>query len=331
MKKIRLLLISLLCILTAFTCCLTASAKAVEHYLEDLGMTISIPDTLNVKVKGPESDLPKANYLEATSKDNTLAITITMETSDDTKKIRSLSDQPSEVIEEIKSNYVLEGFSEGKDETYGDVMFLNFTQEEKNAAVRLSVTYLNGMAISIVSESKKDTFSNEDLLLIRESLESIRFDSVEQAKQENTKKTVKTWVIVILSILVTAGGAVLIVSLMKKKKAKSTYEPHKRTEYDVFKTPTPSAQSKQIGGYKTSTDYFDNHFDKAPVQKKKTSHPAPENKKNKPGAVTRMGYFAKNLKRELSKPKKSQNKAKKSKSKSNSKPKAVDYDIFSGK
>lgn len=337
MKRIRLLLISVLCIVTALACSLTASAQAVEYYLEELGMTISISDSMSVRVKGPDSDLPREKYLEATSADKNLTLTITMVTNENIKKIDLLSDQPSDVISEIKSNFVADGLSEGKDETYGDALFLNFTQEEKRPGVsisaRYSVTYINGMSITIVSQSKNGTFSNEDLTLIKDSLESIRFDSIEEAKQENTAKTVKTWIIVIVCILLTAGAAIIIITLLKKKKAQNTFDPHKnrKSDYDVFKSPTPSANPKQIGGYKTSTDYFDNHFDNAPRQKKPSAPQTNLQPAKKTGAATRLGYFAKNLKREFAKPKANPNKAKKSKTKTKSKPKAVDYDIFSGK
>lgn len=333
MKKIRLLIISLLCILTAFACSISVSAEAIEYYLEDLGMSISISDSMNVKVKGPESDLPKEKYLEATSADKNLTFTISMETSEDTKKITSLADQPTDVIDEIKSTFVSGGLSEGKDETYGDALFLNFTQEEENISARYSVTYINGMAITIVSQAKNNTFSNDDLALIKGSLESIRFDSIEQIKQENTENAIKIWIIVIISILLTAGAVIFIVSLVKKNKARKSFESHsrKKADYDVFKSHTPSTQNKQIGGYKTSTDYFDNHFDKAPVRKKEPHPHTPNNQQKKTSAVTRMGYFAKNLQKELKKSNSANNKAKRHGAKGKAKRTAVDYDIFSGK
>ena len=337
MKKLRLLLISVLCILTAFACSLTASAKAVEYYLEDLGMTISISDSMSVKVKGPESDLPKEKYLEATSKDKGLKISITMDTNETSKKIGSLADQPSEVIDKIKENLENEGLSESKEATYGDVTFFDFSKKEVDVAgndiyTLQSITYINGMSVAIVSQSNDKNFTSDEISIIKESLESIRFDSVEQAQKENTAKTVKTWVIVILAILLTAGAGVLIFTFVKKKKSRSAFESQKskKTDYDVFKSSTPTTQQGQIGGYKTSTDYFDNHFDKAPAQRKKPTV-TDNTPAKKTGAVTRIGYFAKNLSREISKAKAKQNKSKNSKSKTKAKPKAVDYDIFSGK
>ena len=78
MKKLRIALITILCLLTALSCVFTASAGTIKYYIKPLGMSIRIPDNMSVKTKDNFSDLKDSIYLEAMNADKSLSITISM-------------------------------------------------------------------------------------------------------------------------------------------------------------------------------------------------------------------------------------------------------------
>ena len=335
MKRLRSLLIAVLLIISIVFCSFSVCAESIDYKLKELGMTISISDTMTVK-SGVGSDLPQNIYLEATNADRTLKLSISMIKDANTKKVDTFQGKSSAFLDEYKSSMEALGFSEGKDATYGDVPFLDFSQKtstESGADIysRHSITFINGMSVSIVSESAGDNFTSDELALIKASLESISFDTVVQQKKVETKKTAKSWILGIFLVLAAAGAVVFVV--YKKKQANKRKallrERSKKTDYDIFKTTDYSDAPAQnrISGYKTSADFFDKHFDapsKKEAQKQSSKVSAMNTPAEKTSAFTRIGYFAKNLGREINKAK---NKSKKSKQNR----KAVDYDIFSEK
>ena len=119
--------------------------------------------------------------------------------------------------------------------------------------------------------------------------------------------------------------------LKKTKKKKAFLSQHKENRnYDVLKGAELSyrkTEQNNLGGYKTSSDFFDEHFDNRTEENTQVSTPPNDvPAKKKIGPVKRIGYFAKNLSREINK-----SKAKSKNSKTKKKRKAEDFDIFSGK
>ncbi len=345
MKKLRTALIFILCIVTAFTFAMQVSAESIKYRLNDLGMTISIPDTMTVKTPESSTDLQEGIYLEAINTDSSLIISVSMVQNEETEKVQTFVDKPYSVLEEFKESMESLGFSEGKNGTYGGVPFLDFSQKSSSDSgldiyTRHSVTLINGMSISIVSQSPGDNFTSDELSLLKSCLDSIQFDKTNNATQGVSFGKVLLWIFLIIIILALA---LLVLSYYMakhnaEKKRLLAQERKKKADYDVLKKAEKKNLNTPTGlqGYKSSSAYFEEGFDSAETFsasadinttagqiRSKTEIAVKETKT----AVTHMGYFFRNLKRELNKNKKNKN------NKSNSKEKrtAVDYDIFSEK
>lgn len=342
MKKLRIALITILCLLSAFSCVLTVSADEVKYYLKPLGMSIRIPDNMTVKTRDNSADLKDSIYLEAVNPDKSLNITISMISDEKTQAAGSFTDMPSSSIRKYKENIEADGFTSGADCSYGGVPFLDFTRKAQNEAgvdtyITQSITIVNGMSISVISQSPGDPFTSDEIGLIGSCLESIRFDNVGTGEKKVTFWGVVLWILIIIIVLSVAF--ILFSFYMGKRNAKRKQqqreEKRKKADYDVLKRADISRkkqeQAEKLGGYKTSGDYFEKGFDAVePKDVREDPAPAPAPTKteiavkNTKTTVTHMGYFFKNLKREINKNKSSQKKSSKK-----GKKKVKDYDIFS--
>ncbi len=345
MKKLRTALILIICLLTAFTCTFTVSAETIKYNLDDLRMSISIPDTMTVKTKENSADIKDGIYLEAVNPESSLIISVSMIQDAETQKVDTFVDKPYSVLEDYKEQMESLGFSEGKDGNYGGVPFLDFSQKTTSESgldiyTRHSITLINGMSISIVSQSPGDNFTSDELGVIKSCLDSIRFDTPSNTTAGSVIGKVLLWIFIILLILVVA--LLLLSYYMGKRNAEKkralAQERKKNADYDVLKKADVRAKQKEetgLGGYKTSSDFFESGFDtdsNTPVNPQSDSAPHSPTKteiavKETKTAVTHMGYFFRNLKKEL------RNNKKRGKRKSSAKGKrqAVDYDIFSEK
>lgn len=335
MKKMRLALSFILCIIIVLSC--SFSAFSAEYSLSDMGISIDIPDSMTVSTHSELTSVDTTCYLQATTQDASLKISVFMVPTDKNAEIQTFVGLSNTALNDIKYQIEYEGFSAGTIGNYGNVPFLDFSRKDTDAAgvdtyIKQSITVIDSKKISIISESSGDNFTSEELELIRASLQSIEFESVVRQEKEQKTGTIRKWLIAIFLI-----GLITFLSVfygLKYKRIKARKElvkaQQKERDYDVLKradAQRKAENSNQVGGYKTSADYFDKAFsDKA---EKKDAVPAEKSspsfsKKQKPTAFERMGYFAKNLKREVKK-----NKSKKSADKNTRK--AVDYDIFSEK
>lgn len=348
MKKLRLALTIILCFVTAFTCALTANAESISYELGELGMTISLPDSMTVKTAENSQELEDGIYLEAVNSDSSLIISVSMMRNAETERVYTFVDQPNSVLNEFKESMEAEGFSEGKYGTYGGVPFLDFSQKSTSEAgvdvyTRHSITLINGMSISVVSQSPSDNFTSEELNILKACLDSIEFESaVDEAEKSGGFLTVFLWIVIILVVLVL--GFLALSYYMGKRNAEKkraiAQEKQRKADYDVLSRADMKAKKQatsQVGGYKTSSDYFDSDFDtQASPQKAVSSLTDAQSQslsgaekavKETKSAFTHMGYFFRNLKKEFSSGKGKKNGKKRASAKS--KPKAKDYDIFS--
>lgn len=341
MKKIRSAFTIIFCLLAVFLFTFSAAAESIKYDLSDLGMKISIPEDMTVKTRENSADLKEGIYLEAINTQSSLIISVSMVQDAETQKVYSFIDQPYSVLEEYKEHMEDLGFSEGKDGNYGGVPFLDFSQKSTSETgldiyTRHSITLINGMCISIVSQSPGDNFTSDELGIIKTCLDSIRFEGV-----GNSAKGVNFWGVVLWIFIIIIILAVLLLLLSyymgkknNEKKRALAQERQKKADYDVLRrADLKNKQKSGIQGYKSSSDYFESGFDtdtapseSAPVPSSPTK--AEKAVKETKTAVTHMGYFFKNLKRELGSNKKS---SKSKKSSQKGKRKAVDYDIFNEK
>lgn len=331
----RFALSFILCIIIVLSC--SFSAFSAEYSLSDMGMSIDIPDSMTVSTHSELTSVDTTCYLQATTQDASLKISVFMVPTDKNAEIQTFVGLSNTALNDIKYQIEYEGFSAGTIGNYGNVPFLDFSRKDTDAAgvdtyIKQSITVIDSKKISIISESSGDNFTSEELELIRASLQSIEFESVVRQEKEQKTGTIRKWLIAIFLIgIVTFLG---VFYGLKYKKIKARRElikaQQKSADYDVLKRADAKNKAEnqaQIGGYKTSADYFDKAFSEK--EKKVSTEPAQKNspsspEKQKPTAIKRIGYFAKNLKREVKK-----SKAKKSADKG--KRKAVDYDIFSEK
>ena len=340
MKKLRIALITILCLLTALSCVFTASAGTIKYYIKPLGMSIRIPDNMSVKTKDNFSDLKDSIYLEAMNADKSLSITISMISDDKTKAAGSFAEMPSSAIRKYKENIESDGFTSGADCSYGGVPFLDFSRKANNEEgvetyVTQSITIVNGMSISVISQSPGDPFTSDEIGLIGSCLESIRFDNVGTGEKKVTFWGVVLWILLVIIVL---SVAFIIFSFYMgkrntKRKKEQREERRKKADYDVLRRADIShkqqEQAQKLGGYKTSGDYFDNGFDSTQPEKpaETPATPVAPTKteiavKNTKTTVTHMGYFFKNLKKEI-------NKSSQKKASKKGKKQVRDYDIFS--
>lgn len=349
MKKLRCAFALLFCILTIFTCAFSASAEEVSYKLKELNMSIKIPDTMSVKTRENSSDLAEGIYLEATSADGALTISVSMIQNEKTQEIYSFVDLPTDTLMEYKEQLLKnDEYIDCTNGVYGKVPFLDFSMKFKtDTGVDVygmqSVTLINGMNISVNSQSVGDSFTSDELELINSCLESIRFSSIKSPPKDVNIFGIIVWIVVGLIVLV-AGFAVLSYFMGRrsaKRKSDAKRERRRKADYDVLKNAEEAkrleAQRAPVGGYKSSSDYFDNDFEEAtpasvppsalttePTAKDKAMVTAEKAVKTTGTAFTHVGYFFKNLKREISHSKKSRSSRKKAKT--DRKPR--DYDVF---
>ncbi|MBQ8000955.1 MAG: hypothetical protein IJ298_06995 [Ruminococcus sp.] len=353
MKFLRSALTITLCLLLSLTCMLTASAENIKYNLKDLKMSISIPDTMSVRTRDNSDTLSDTIYLEATTADNSLTISVAMIKNEKTQEIYSFENMLYSTLEDYKEQILdNEGYIECKSGEYGGVPFLDFSQKYTTEAGvevygKQSVTLVNGMSISITSQSAGDSFTSDELNLIKGCLDSIKFNYVKTEESSTSFWKVFVWIIVILVIL--AISFLVFSYYMGKrsadKKREAIKEKHRKSNYDVLSSAETSQKktspSGSVGGYKSSADYFEEGFDSADSASKKPAQPAqPEQsapsatekavRKTKK-AFTHMGYFFSNMKREIDKSKKAKTTGKKAKAKAKKRTKSRDYDVFSDK
>lgn len=337
----------ILCLIVAVTCVVSVSAEDIKYNLKELKLSLYIPDSMAVKTRDNSTDLAESIYLEATNSDNSLFISVSMIQNEKTKEIYSFQNMPYSTIEEYKEQ-ILEndGYIECKDGEYGGVPFLDFSQKyTTDAGVviygKQSVTLVNGMSISITSQSAGDSFTSDELNLIKNCLESIKFDTVKTPQGKGvTFWGVFLWIVVI--ILVLAAGLLVLSYYMGKrsaeKKKSAQREKQRKANYDVLQRAENKQKSDTPGGYKTSSEYFEQDFDNAPAERKSSSsesEPQPLTGTEKAVRSTKkafvhMGYFFSNLKKEINKSKKKPTAKRSRKSKAAQKRrKSRDYDVFS--
>lgn len=363
MKRIRITILAILSVLVTVMCCFTAFAEDHTYRLKDLGLSINFPDEMSVVTRYDEnSALTGDTYLEAKASDNSLNITVSMLQNEKTQEIYSFSELSYSAMEEYKAEMLKnEQNLECTDGNYGSVKFLDFSQKYTTSQGEVvygmqSVALVNGKYIFITSQSVGDSFTSSELKLIKSCLESIRFDHIGSSDDGQKAVTAVVWIIVIIVILALCFVAFSFYMGRKSKndKKRKRIEEKKRSDYDVLKNADEldrKAERKSgIRGYKTSGDYFENGYDTAD-KTSSVKHQTPANEKNSDKgsantfflglkaigrviaeAFAHVGYFFKNLSREIKRNKSKKNsKRKKSSSKRSGKRynKSKDYDVFS--
>lgn len=352
MKCFRRMTALLLCLLLGVFCTFTAFAEDIKYNLKDLKMTISIPDSFSVKTRENSSDLAENIYLEATSADKEITISVAMIKNEKTQEIYSFENMSYSAFEEYKDNILSnDEYIECKKATYSDVTFLDFSQKYTTEAKvdiygKQSVTLVNGMSIFITSQSAGNNFTSDELTLIKGCLESIRFTQVKTT--ENTTSFWKVFLWIVLVLLVLAVAFFVFSYYMGKKSAEkkreALKEQRRKADFDVLsnaENAKKSNTSENLGGYKSSAEYFETGFDAQQSAQKKSAEPSqsPSHGATKKAvrstkkAFTHAGYFLQNLKREInkSKHKKKPKTGKKSKVSAQKHRKPRDYDVFSDK
>ncbi len=342
-KRFVCLVLAIFCLIFS---ALNISALGNTHYIEELQMSIDIPDYMAVATRANKPTMTEGIYLEASSSAPDLDIRVLMSKDEKTEEFFNLSLLSSSALDEYKEAILANPeYSDCTEGEYGGVLFLDFTTYDTVGDItvygRQSVTIVNGMSIVIMSTSQGDALSSEEISLIREVVSSVKFDEI----LSNAPKIGfwKVFLPILIVLVVLVLGFFVFSYFMSKKskeaKRRRQKELERKRNYDVLSRAENKARNPEnLGGYKTSDAFFEDAFD--------SNGTKPANAEGTPGAPARStansvvkgskqavkstGYFFTNLKRELSKSKKN----KKSK-KSNRKPvkpqdrKPRDYDVFS--
>ena len=345
-KRVVCLVLSIFCILTAV---FSVNALGKTHYIDELQMSIDIPEYMAVATRSNKPSMTEGIYLEASSNAPDLDIRVLMQKDKKTEEFFNLSLLSSSALDEYK-DAILENpeYSDCTEGNYGGVLFLDFSTCDSvgNTTVygRQSITIVNGMSIVIMSTSEGDALTSEEISLIREVVESVKFDKI----LSNAPK-VSIWkiLLIIFIVLVVLALAFLAFSYFMSKKSREEKrrrqkELERKRDYDVLSRAEKKANKPHspdgLGGYKTSDAFFEDAFSNQQTQKsdRPANAPRPQSKKSSKSmakggkqAVKSTGYFFTNLKRELTKGRKKKNNAKKARKPVDRKPR--DYDVFSDK
>lgn len=348
MLKVKRLICLIFTILCLFSACFSVNAAGKTYYIEELMMSIDIPEYMGVATRATDPGMTQGIYLEASSAAPDLDIRVLMQKDEKTEEFFNLSLLSSSALDEYK-NALLSNpeYSDCTEGEYGGVLFLDFTTYDTVGDLtiygRQSVTVVNGMSIVIMSTSEGDALSSEEISLIREVVSSVKFDKI----LSNTPKVSfwKVLLIILIVLLVLALGFFAFSYFMSKKsreeKKRRKKELERKADYDVLSRAESKSRNPQnangLGGYKTSDAFFEDAFnsDNTKPVNTESSYETKQNTtantvvKSSKQAVKSTGYFFKNLKRELSKNRKSDKKAKKSPNNKSRKPQ--DFDVFSDK
>ncbi len=336
MRNIKRLVCLVLAIVCLIFSALNVSALGKTHYIEELGMSIDIPDYMAVATRKNKPTMTEGIYLEASSSAPDLDIRVLMSKDEKTEEFFNLSLLSSSALDEYK-NAILANpeYSDCTEGEYGGVLFLDFTTYDSvgNTTVygRQSVTIVNGMSIVVMSTSEGDALSSEEIALVREVVSSIKFDEILSNAPKIGFWKVFIPILIVLAVLVI--GFFIFSYIMSKKskeeKRRRQKELERKRNYDVLSRAENKARNPEnLGGYKTSDAFFEDAF--AEGSKPSTSNSTTKTMvKGSKQAVKSTGYFFKNLKRELAKSKK--NKKNKRNHRKPVKPqdrKPRDYDVF---
>ncbi|MBQ2688401.1 MAG: hypothetical protein IJF52_07265 [Clostridia bacterium] len=328
LKRFAGLVLAIICLLTA---CFSVNALGKTYYIEELMMSIDIPEYMAVSTRATNPNMTEGIYLEASSSAPDLDIRVLMQKDEKTEEFFNLSLLSSSALDEYK-NAILSNpeYSDCTEGEYGGVLFLDFTTYDTVGDItvygRQSVTILNGMSIVIMSTSEGDALSSEEISLIREVVSSVKFDKILSNAPKVSFWQIFIPIIIVLAVLVL-GFFVLSYFMSKKskeEKRRRQKELERKRNYDVLsRAESNNHKPQSLGGYKTSDAFFEDAFDNVSKSEKPQNSVVKESKK----AVKSTGYFFKNLKRELNKSKKNKKNAKKRVKPQDRKPR--DYDVFS--
>lgn len=308
--------------------CISVSGTGKTYYIEELKMSMDIPENMSVTVKGGNSQLAQGVYLEALSPQSGLKIRVLMEKDEKTREFFNLSLLSSSALEEYE-NAILENsqYSDCTRGEYGGVLFLDFSTYDSVGDTyvygRQSVTVVNGMSIVVASVSEGDALSSDELSLIKSVLESIKFDEI--LSNSSGVSPLKIIVIVLIVLGIIAVGFIFLSYFMNKKskaeKRLCKRETERKKDYDVLsRAERKNLSEKSDGGY------FEEDAENSTLKTIKNGGNKSRN------ALKSTGYFFKNLKRELTKGNNRSPKASKSekKHKGDSR-KPRDFDVFNDK
>ncbi|MGN0452820.1 MAG: hypothetical protein ACI4GZ_03365 [Ruminococcus sp.] len=356
MKTLRRLSAVMLAVILTLLCIVTVSAESVAYKLPDLKMSISLPDTMIVETMyedGSSLDPSGTTYLEAITPDGALSIFVSMVQNEKTLELGSFAEFDRQALQSYKSDMLQnDGYIDCTEGEYGGVLFLDFSQKystEQGVVIygKQSVTLVGGKNIFITSQSVGDSFTSDELTLIKSCLESIKFNSTKNPADKFNPWPIIITVLVVILLLIL--GFVALSFYMGKKNAKERAydrrERRKEADYDVLRRAEQKkeapAQKGQVRGYKSSSDYFEENFETAPPRqvRQDSSGLVPRKPSASQQFVTglkrvvtalgsafaHMGYFFKNLSRLI---KKKHSSGKGSKKKNRPAPKSRDYDVF---
>ena len=229
---------------------LSVCAASNTYYIEDLMMSIDIPDYMAVATHTNKPTMTEGIYLEASSKSPDLDIRVLMTQDEKTEEFFNLSLLSYSALEEYKDAILVNPeYSDCTEGEYGGVLFLDFTTYDTvgNTTVygRQSITIVNGMSIVIMSTSEGDALSSEEISLIREVLESVKFDKILSNAPKIGFWKVFLPIIIVLAVLVI-GFFVLSYFMSKKakeEKRRRQKELERKRNYDVLSRAENKAHS----------------------------------------------------------------------------------------
>lgn len=339
------------CLVSAILCLiftlLNVSAASKTYYLEELMMSIDIPDYMAVATRTNKPAMTEGIYLEASSKAPDLDIRVLMKQDEKTEEFFNLSLLSSSALDEYKSAILANPeYSDCTEGEYGGVLFLDFTTYDTvgNTTVygRQSITVVNGMSIVIMSTSEGDALKSEEISLIREVLESVKFDKIlsNAPKIGFWKIFIPVLIVLVVLVLGFFAFSYFMSKKSKEEKRRRQKELERKRDYDVLSRAENKSRkpvnSGGLGGYKTSDAFFEDAFSsnenntQKPLAEFDGTHKRPSSNnvvKGSKQAFKSTGYFFTNLKRELKKSKNNKKKAKKPVKPQDRKPR--DYDVFS--
>lgn len=230
------------------TAVVTAVAK--EYTINDVGVTVNLPDDMEVVTRetaSPDEVYKKYNakgqnfgdygiYIQGFSQDKTQIFTLTVTQDENSKKVDNYNTLSEEMLNQLKDNFTTaENCQSCSMDTYNDVIYFDSiintpSQDEKNSFVYVTQadTVVNGKYYNFTLQSLDGEISQDDKEVMTEILQSVVYDDLDK---EILSENVYKFIILIVAVLVAIIVVILIVLLIKKSKKKKKLEERNREIY----------------------------------------------------------------------------------------------------
>ncbi len=246
-----------------------ASMKFNEYRIKEAEMTISLPDEMFVLTREIDEDDPvlKKNkltkdevldsfeknntYLNASTKDYSYDVTVTIIENEDTKTIGSLSDLTESELQKLTDNLLESKIFTGCSKTYyQNTLFLTLNMEQQTSNTNIKglqeYTIIKGRCVKIIFQSYTGDLDEIQRDIFTRVMNSVVFDGIDPVVQESVEAKTGIENLDIRYIYIIVAAAVGLIALLimitvgvKYKKSKKNRADHQEEEEEEIEIDFP--------------------------------------------------------------------------------------------